>query len=89
MLRPMKQYWARHQGRTRWGVRTPLDTSEAVYKTEAGMFFVWADKVELQRGDLVFLNERGEVQGALAQGRWDAVFEAGSDDEPQAVETMR
>jgi len=89
MLRPMKQYWARHQGRTRWGVRTPLDTSEAVYKTEAGMFFVWADKVELREGNLVFLTEQGEIRGAIAAGRWDAVFEAGADDVPQAVETQR
>jgi hypothetical protein len=89
MMAAMKQYWARHQGRSRWGVRTPLDTSDAVYKTEAGMFFVWADKVELREGNLVFLTDQGEIRGAIAAGRWDAVFEAGADDAPQAVETRR
>jgi hypothetical protein len=89
MLRAMKQYWARHQGKSRWGVRTPLETSDALYKS-AGMFFVWADKVELQEGNLVFLTEQGEIRGAIAAGRWDAVFEAGADDDaPQAVETKR
>lgn len=86
----MKQYWARHRGRNRWGVRTPLDTSEAVYKTEGGVFFVWADKVEVAAGNLVFLDDAGVVQGAIAAGRWDAVFEAGPDDDvPQAIETRR
>ena len=89
MLRAMKQYWARHQGKSRWGVRTPLETSDTLYKTEGGMFFVWADRVELREGSLVFLSEQGELRGAIAAGRWDAVFEAGSDDEPQAVETRR
>jgi len=86
----MKQYWARHQGKLRWGVRTPLDTSDAGYKTEAGMFFVWADKIELREGNLLFLTEQGEIRGAIAGGRWDAVFEAGADDDaPHAVETRR
>lgn len=85
----MKQYWARHQGKLRWGVRTPLETPDALYKSETGMFFVWADRVELRDGSLVFVNDAGEMQGALAPGRWDAVFEAGSDDAPQAVETRR
>jgi hypothetical protein len=90
MLRAMKQYWARHQGKSRWGVRTPLETSDALYKTEAGMFFVWADRVELREGSLVFVNDKGDIQGAIAAGRWDAVFEAGVDDDaPQAVETKR
>jgi hypothetical protein len=86
----MKQYWARHRGKSRWGVRTPLDTTDAVYKTEAGMFFVWADKVELREGNLLFLTDHGEIRGAIAAGRWDAVFEAGADDDVgQAVETRR
>lgn len=84
----MKQYWARHQGRNRWGVRTPLETGDRVYKSDAGVFFVWADQVEIDGGNLVFRNDQGEVQGAIAAGRWDAVFEAGPDDDvPQAIET--
>jgi hypothetical protein len=89
MLRAMKQYWARHQGKSRWGVRTPLEPSDEVYKTEAGVFFVWADKVELREGALLFLTEEGQIRGAIGPGRWDAVFEAGADDVAQAVETRR
>ena len=86
----MKQYWARHQGRSRWGVRTPLETADNLYKSEGGVFFVWSDRVELRDGNLVFVNESGTVQGAIAAGRWDAVFEAGpEDDAPQAIETRR
>lgn len=86
----MKSYWARHQGKNRWGVRTPLEPSGDVYTTEAGVFFVWADRVEIQNGSLVFLDDAGAIQGALAPGRWDAVFEAGPEsDSPQAVETRR
>ena len=85
----MKQYWARHQGKSRWGVRTPLETSDDLYKTASGLVFIWADRVELRDGSLVFLNDAGVVQGAIAPGRWDAVFEAGPDDVPQAVETRR
>ena len=62
----MKQYWAKHQGRIRWGVRTAIETSDALYKSEGGLFFVWADRVELRDGSLVFLNEDGAIQGALA-----------------------
>lgn len=83
----MNQYWARHRGKTRWGVRTPLETPDALYKGEAGHFFVWADRVELRDGSLVFLNDAGVIQGALAPGRWDAFFEAGDDDSAQSVET--
>jgi hypothetical protein len=85
----MKQYWAKHQGRVRWGVRTAIDGGDALYKSEGGLFFVWADRVELRDGSLVFVNESGEIQGALAAGSWQAVFEAGPDDSPQAVETKR
>jgi hypothetical protein len=86
----MKQYWARHQGRSRWGVRTPLETSTDLYKSPGGLFFVWADRVELRDGNLVFLKDDGVIQGAIAAGRWDAFFEAGPDDDvPQAVETRR
>jgi hypothetical protein len=85
----MKQYWAKHEGKVRWGVRTPLDTSDDIYKSDSGIFFVWADKVELRDGSLVFLTDSGTIQAALAAGRWDGVFEAGSDDEPKTVETKR
>lgn len=85
----MKQYWAKHQGRTRWGVRTGLETGESLYKSEGGLFFVWSDRVELRDGNLVFVTDAGEIQGALAAGSWHAVFEAGPDDSPQAVETKR
>ena len=85
----MKQYWARHQGKFRWGVRTQLETSDELYKTLAGLFFVWADHVELRDGSLVFLNDAGAIQGAIAAGRWDAFFEAGADDSPHSVETKR
>ncbi|MCX5739961.1 MAG: hypothetical protein NTZ61_15975, partial [Proteobacteria bacterium] len=73
----MKQYWARHQGKSRWGVRTPLETSDDLYKTASGLVFIWADRVELRDGSLVFLNDEAVLQGAIAPGRWDAVFEAG------------
>jgi len=85
----VKQYWARHEGKLRWGVRTSLETADEVYKTETGIFFVWADKVELREGSLVFLTDSGTIQAALAAGRWDAVFEAGVDDDPRTVETKR
>jgi len=83
----MKQYWARHQGKTRWGVRTRLETADEVYKSSSGLFFVWADRVELREGSLVFLQDSGAIQGAIAPGAWDAVFEAGQDDAPQSIET--
>jgi hypothetical protein len=83
----MKQYWARHEGRNRWGVRTPLEIGDEFYKTDAGIVFVWSDKVVLDRDTLVFVNDDGEIRGALAAGRWDAVFEANPDDSPQTVET--
>ena len=30
----MKQYWAKHQGKVRWGVRTGVETSEGLYKSD-------------------------------------------------------
>ena len=84
----MKQYWARHQGRSRWVVRTPLETSDDLYKSEGGLVFIWADRLELREGNLVFLSEAGVIRGSIAAGRWDAVFEAGADDdEALQVET--
>jgi hypothetical protein len=83
----MRQYWAGHEGRRRWGVRTPLETGDDVYKTDAGILFVWSDKIVLDAGNLVFMNDDEEIRGALAAGRWDAVFEASPDDSPRTVET--
>ncbi|HEY8154996.1 MAG TPA: hypothetical protein VII72_12795 [Myxococcota bacterium] len=85
----MKQYWARHEGRNRWGVRTSLETSESTHPQSGSVLFVWADKVVLDDGSLVFLRDDGTIQGAIAPGQWDAVFEAGPDDSPQRVETLR
>jgi hypothetical protein len=85
----MKQYWARHEGRNRWGVRTPLETSESTHPHGTNVLFVWADKLVLEGGALVFMRDDGTIQGAIAPGRWDAVFEAGPDDSPQPVETPR
>ena len=86
----MKQYWARHQGLNRWGVRTPLEPSdEATSGAPSGLIFVWADQVKLDDGNLVFMRDDGTIQGAIAAGRWEAVFEAGPDDSPQLVETRR
>ena len=86
----MKQYWARHQGLNRWGVRTPLEPSNAgAREPGAGLIFVWADKLVLDQGSLVFSSDDGTVQGAIAPGHWHAVFEAGPDDSPESVETPR
>ena len=77
----MKQYWARHQGLTRWGVRTARESAnERENEQGAGLIFVWADKLVLDAGSLVFMRDDGTIQGAIAPGRWDAVFEAGPDD---------
>lgn len=86
----MKQYWARHQGLNRWGVRTPLvSPDDGARESGGGLLFVWADKLTLEAGSLVFTRDDGTIQGAIAAGRWDAVFEAGPDDSPQRVETQR
>ena len=86
----MKQYWARHQGLNRWGVRTPLEApNEAAHEHGAGLIFVWADKLMLDDGSLLFMRDDGTIQGAIAAGHWDAVFEAGPDDSPQLIETPR
>ena len=71
----------------RWGVRTQLATSDAFEKTELGVFFLWADRIELRDGSLVFLSDAGVIQGVIAPSHWEAVFEAGPDDAPRGVET--
>ena len=83
----MKPYWAKHQGRTRWGVRTQLDKADELYVSEGGNLFIWSDVVEVRDGCLLFRADDGAVRCALAPGRWEAVFEAAPDDTPQSVET--
>ena len=83
----MKQYWVRNQGTSRRGVRTTLETSHALYKSESGTSVVWADCVDPSDDNLVFLEDAGEIQDSIAAGRRGAVFEAGAGDAPQAVET--
>lgn len=82
----MKQYWARHQGLNRWGVRTSLESANEG-EHGAGLLFVWADKLLLDAGSLVFTRDDGTIQGAIAPGHWHAVFEAGPDDSPGSIET--
>ena len=67
----------------------PLETSDGDPKHAVGLLFVWADKLVLDGGSLVFMRDDGNLQGAIAPGRWEAVFEAGPDDSPQQVETPR
>jgi hypothetical protein len=85
----MKQYWARHEGRIRWGVRTPLVTSDDAAAQGGGLLFVWADRLVIEQGGIVFERDDGTIQGAIAPGQWEAVFEAAPDDSPQPVETQR
>ena len=84
----MRKYWAKHQGGTRWGVRTPLEppTESDVYTSKVGHLFIWADVVELRDGSLVFRTDEGVLKAAIAPGRWDAVYEALEDDSPGPVE---
>jgi hypothetical protein len=85
----VRKYFAKHQGKTRWGIRTPLEPAEKsdVYKSEAGHLFIWSDVVELRDGALVFRTEGGHLKAAIAPGAWDAVYEAFEDDSPAAVES--
>jgi hypothetical protein len=83
----MEQYWARHKGKVRWGVRTPIEETGRTYVSESGIFFVWADKVEVQGGCLLFWGSDGQLNGAIAPGLWHAVYQASKDDTPEALET--
>ena len=81
----MEQHWASHKGKRRWGVRavSSLDPTGGGSKT----LFVWADRVAVQDGCLLFFGEADALNGALAAGQWQAVFLAAMDDTPEAVET--
>ena len=85
----VRKYFAKHQGKTRWGIRTPLEPAEKsdVYTSEAGHLFIWSDVAELRDGALVFRTEGGQLKAAIAPGAWDAVYEAFEDDTPAAVES--
>ena len=91
----MRKYWAKHRGAKRWGVWitsgasiTGESKNEDLYLSDAGHLFVWADRIEIRDGDLLFANDDGVNQGAIARGKWGAVYEASGDaDVPQAVET--
>ena len=83
----MHQYWAKHKGKMRWGVRTPLPNADNAYISESGDIYVWADKVEVQDGSLLFWGQDGDLNGAIAPGQWHAVYKAELDDTPQAMET--
>ena len=84
----MQQYWAKHEGKRRWGIRVALDAAEELYRSDAGAIFIWADRAEIEQGCLVFRSDEGELQAALAPGQWLVVFEAKADiDEAPGVET--
>lgn len=83
----MQQHWASHKGKRRWGVRIGSKPRESAYVSEEGDLFVWADRVEIRDGCLLFFGERDTLNGALAQGQWLAVFLAAMDDAPEAFET--
>ena len=87
----MQQYWAKHQGRTRWGVKVSAEAeasvADATYRSQAGHLFIWADELKVDDGALEFRNDEGRLQAAVAPGAWIAVFEAAPDDTPASVET--
>lgn len=83
----MQQHWASHKGTRRWGVRTTLPVDPAEYVSKGGELFVWADRVEVRDGCLLFFGEGDQLNGALAAGQWQAVYVAALDGSPEAVET--
>lgn len=83
----MEQHWASHKGKRRWGVRMASPPGPSAYVSKGGDLFVWADRVEVRDGSLLFFGERDTLNGALAAGQWLAVFLAAMDDSPEAVET--
>jgi hypothetical protein len=83
----MQQHWASHKGKRRWGVRTSAPVDQAEYVSNGGELFVWADRVEVRDGCLLFVGERDQINGAFAAGQWRAVYLAALDGSPEAVET--
>jgi hypothetical protein len=85
----MERHWASHKGKRRWGVRTRLTPDPDAYTSKGGDLFVWADRVEVRDGCLLFFGEDDTLNGAFAAGEWLAVFQAALSDSPEALETMR
>ena len=83
----MHQYWAKHKGKKRWGVRTPFPKASDAYVSDSGDIYVWADKLEIKDGSLLFWGEGEELNGAIGSGHWHAVYQAATDDSPEAIET--
>jgi hypothetical protein len=48
---------------------------------------VWADRIAVQDGCLLFFGEADALNGAFAAGQWQAVYRAALNDSPEAVET--
>ena len=85
----MEQHWASHKGKRRWGVRTAAaELDPSTYLSKGGDLFVWAVRVDVQDGCLLFFGEGDALNGAFAAGRWQAVYLAAMDDSPEAVETV-
>jgi len=63
--------WAHHEGTFFWGVGTPL---------AAGDIFLWADRVEVRDGCLLFFGPEDMLNASFAPGQWNVVFHARSDD---------
>lgn len=84
----MEQHWASHKGKRRWGVRTSSSPDPTEYNiSKGGDLFVWADRIAVQDGCLLFFGEADALNGAFAAGQWQAVYRAALDDSPEAVET--
>ena len=77
----MRQYWAKHEGKRRWGVRVTVETDPEIHRSEGGAIFIWADHADIDDGTLTFRDEEGGLKAALAPGAWLAVFEAKTDDD--------
>jgi len=63
--------WAHHEGTFFWGVATPL---------APGDVFLWADRVEVRDGCLLFFGPENMLNASFAPGQWNVVFHARSDD---------
>ena len=60
-------YWAHHEGEFFWGVRAPL---------APGDIFLWADRVEVRDGCLLFFGPDSMLNASFAPGQWSVVFHA-------------